>query len=121
MSSTREIGIEDFATVRPSGTVIDVREPREYAVGHVCGAVLIPMGQLTARMKELDRSRPVYVICATGNRSLAMADLLHRAGFDAWSVAGGTNAWVRSTVPSKETSDERRPPHHRPDRDSHPG
>ena len=99
MSSTREIGIEDFATVRPSGTVIDVREPREYAVGHVCGAVLIPMGQLTARMEELDRSRPVYVICATGNRSLAMADLLHRAGFDAWSVAGGTNAWVRSDRP----------------------
>ena len=99
MSGRPEIDMEDFAAIRQSGTLIDVREPVEYAAGHVSGAVLVPMGQLTARMKELDRSRPVYLICATGNRSLAMADLLRRTGFDAWSVAGGTNAWVRSNRP----------------------
>jgi rhodanese-related sulfurtransferase len=99
MSLTREISIEDFAATRSTDPLIDVRERTEYATGHLSGAVLIPMGQLTSRMKELDRSRPVYVICATGNRSLAMADLLHREGFDAWSVAGGTSAWARSGRP----------------------
>jgi rhodanese-related sulfurtransferase len=39
---------------------------------------------------------PVYVICATGNRSLTAADFLARAGVDAWSVAGGTAGWQRA-------------------------
>jgi rhodanese-related sulfurtransferase len=96
MSNSREIDIEQFAAANPPGTVVDVRERTEFASGHVPGARLIPMGHLTARMQELDRTRPVYVICATGNRSLATTDLLRGAGFDAYSVAGGTVAWVRS-------------------------
>ncbi len=99
MRSTPEIDLEAFAAARPSGTVVDVRERHEYAAGHVGGALLIPMGQLSARVHELDRSRPVYVICATGNRSLAMTELLRTRGFDAWSVTGGTNAWGGSGRP----------------------
>jgi rhodanese-related sulfurtransferase len=99
MRSTPEIDIERFAAACPSGTVVDVRERHEYAVGHVGGALLIPTGQLANRVDELDRARPVYVICATGNRSLAMTDLLRTFGFDAWSVAGGTTAWARSGRP----------------------
>jgi rhodanese-related sulfurtransferase len=99
MSSTPEIDIEAFATARPVGTVVDVRERHEYANGHVAGALLIPMGQVANRMHELDQSKPVYVICATGNRSLAMTDLLRVFGFDAWSVTGGTAAWARSGRP----------------------
>ena len=41
----------------------------------------------------------MFVICATGNRSLAMTDLLRASGFDAWSVTGGTTAWARSGRP----------------------
>jgi rhodanese-related sulfurtransferase len=96
MSGTPEIDIEQFAAVRSEGTVVDVREPYEYVAGHVDGALLVPMGQLAARLHEIDRNRPVYVICATGNRSLAMTDLLLARGFRAWSVAGGTSAWARS-------------------------
>jgi rhodanese-related sulfurtransferase len=57
------------------------------------------MGQLSSRLGELDRSRPVYLVCASGNRSGAMASLLHQNGFDAVNVAGGTNAWVQSGRP----------------------
>ena len=64
--------------------------------GHVPGAVLVPMGQLASRLDELDRSARVHVICASGNRSKAMADLLVAQGFDAVSVSGGTSAWIRS-------------------------
>jgi len=92
--------IDELATARADGAVlVDVREPREYVAGHVPGARLIPMGQLASRAAELDPTRPVYVICASGNRSRAMADLLVGLGFDARSVDGGTTAWHRSGRP----------------------
>ena len=94
-----EIDVEQLAVARPSGVVLDVRERAEFVGGHVPGAVLVPMGQLPAHMVELDRERDIYVICASGNRSSAMTDLLRAAGFDAVSVAGGTNAWVESGRP----------------------
>ncbi len=92
--------LDQFAAAHADGaTVIDVREPGEYVAGHVPGAVLMPMGQLPSRTHELDQTRPVYVICATGNRSGAMAAYLGRAGFDARNVAGGTSAWVAAGRP----------------------
>jgi rhodanese-related sulfurtransferase len=95
-----EVNIEQFAAAHADGaSVIDVREPMEYVGGHVPGAVLVPMGQLPSRTTELERSRPVYVICATGNRSGAMTDYLRQVGFDAYSVAGGTSAWLSSGRP----------------------
>ena len=60
------------------------------------GAVLVPMGQLASRLDEIDRSTPASTsICASGNRSKAMTDLLVASGFDAVSVAGGTRALAR--------------------------
>jgi len=95
-----EVSLDAFASAHADGAaVIDVREPGEYVGGHVPGAVLMPMGQLPSRKDELDRSRTVYVICASGNRSGAMTDYLVRAGFDAISVAGGTSAWTASGRP----------------------
>lgn len=97
--STPEIALETFAADQDAGVTVDVRERAEYAEGHVPGAVLMPMGQLASRLDELDRSQPVYVICASGNRSKAMTDVLRGAGFDAVSVAGGTCAWIASGRP----------------------
>lgn len=95
-----EVSLEHFIAAHADGaTVIDVREPAEYVGGHVPGATSVPMGRLPSRTGELDRTRPVYVICATGGRSGAMAAYLDRAGFDARSVAGGTPGWVRSGRP----------------------
>lgn len=95
-----EVSLEAFAVAHADGaTVIDVREPGEYVGGHVPGAVLMPMGQLPSRTSELDPSRTVYVICASGNRSGAMTDYLVHAGFDALSVAGGTSAWASAGRP----------------------
>ena len=93
---TPEISIEDYAAERERGVTVDVREPAEYAQAHVPGALLMPMGQLSSRIGELERSTRVHVICATGNRSKAMADLLLASGLDAASVSGGTLGWIRS-------------------------
>jgi rhodanese-related sulfurtransferase len=98
--NTPEIDIDQLArSAEQQAAVIDVREPGEYVAGHVPGATPVPMGQLPSRLGELDRSRPVYVVCASGNRSAAMTDLLVANGFDAYSVAGGTAAWARSGRP----------------------
>jgi len=74
--------------------IVDVREPWEYQQGHVPGALLIPLGQLSMRVNELNPERPVAVICATGNRSQSAAALLGQKGFKTiYNVTGGTSAW----------------------------
>lgn len=96
----REITLTDFVPAQArGGRVLDVREPGEYLAGHVPGAELVPMGQVASRLGELPRGVPLYLICATGNRSLAMTAFLIRAGFEAYSVAGGTQAWARAGHP----------------------
>ncbi len=87
------------AALDRDGIVVDVREPAEFREGHVPGATNIPMGQLTARLGEINPNRAVHVVCASGNRSSAMADVLTANGFDAVNVAGGTSAWIRSGRP----------------------
>jgi len=77
--------------------VVDVREPWEYQQGHVPGAVLIPLGQLSSRVNELDPEHPVAVICASGSRSQSAAALLGQKGFKTvYNILGGTGAWMYS-------------------------
>jgi rhodanese-related sulfurtransferase len=93
----REIDIDQAAAeIERGAKLVDVREPAEYREGHVPGAVNVPMSQLSGRLGEIQRDRPVYVVCASGNRSSAMTDVLAAAGFDAVNVGGGTAAWIRS-------------------------
>ena len=96
-----EVDILTFARARSDGdaVVIDVRQPSEYAGGHVPGARLIPLASLPTAVHEIPRGRPVYVICASGGRSLAAARALVGAGIDAVSVAGGTQAWMAAGNP----------------------
>lgn len=90
-----EISAEDFPEVHAAGaTVIDVREPMEYRAGHVPGAELVPMRSVADKADSLPTDSPVYVICATGNRSKSMTELLRGKGIEAYSVAGGTSAWA---------------------------
>ena len=96
----RETTVDQLAAALDQGApLVDVREPAEFREGHVPGATNIPVGQLTARLGEIDPIRPVHVVCASGNRSSAMADVLTANGFDAINVAGGTSAWIRSGRP----------------------
>lgn len=98
-AGTLEIDLDAFAARPPGSPVIDVHEPAEYLAGHVPDAVLIPLGELGARIGQVPQGRTVSVICASGNRSLRAAEALVTAGYDAVSVAGGTSAWARSGRP----------------------
>ena len=74
--------------------LIDVREPYEFAGGHVKGAVNVPLGQLPSKLDKFDPSAETYVICQSGHRSATAVGMMKRAGFEhAYSVKGGTSAW----------------------------
>jgi thioredoxin 1 len=90
-----EVDLDTFAAAYAGGaTLLDVRNPDEYEEKHVPGAVLIPLGELAARVEEIPSGDPLYVICAAGGRSLTAAKALAEAGYPAVSVAGGTNGWA---------------------------
>ena len=74
--------------------LIDVREPDEYAAGHIPGMTLIPMGEVASRLTELPRDKEIIVTCRTGNRSSQIADLLREQGFtNVHNMTGGIVAW----------------------------
>lgn len=91
----RTVDIPTFAAAYADGaTVIDVREPDEYAAGHVPGARLIPMGEIHQQLDSIPASGDVYLICRSGNRSGQVAEALAPHGFDFINVLGGTMEWI---------------------------
>ncbi len=80
--------------------VIDVRQASEYEAGHVDGAWHIGAGELTGRLAELPRDRPIATICAAGYRASVAASLLDAAGFTNVSpVVGGVDTWSAQGLP----------------------
>jgi rhodanese-related sulfurtransferase len=81
-------------------TLIDVREYAEYAGGRVRGARLVPLGDLATRAREIDREKPVYLICRTGRRSSEAQRELCALGFaEVVNVKGGLMAWQEAGYP----------------------
>lgn len=79
-------------------TVIDVREPAEYAFGHIPGTISIPLGDLEASSNILDPSSTIYCICRTGNRSDMACQLLAEKGFTSvYNVVPGMSEWTGAT------------------------
>lgn len=76
--------------------ILDVREPAEFngPLGHINAARLIPLGELTRRAEEIDRSRPVVTVCRAGGRSAQAVVILQKTGFkDLANLAGGMLRW----------------------------
>jgi rhodanese-related sulfurtransferase len=69
-------------------------------VGHIDGAVLIPLGELQSRLSEIPTDRDILIICRSGNRSTQARGILRAAGFKRTvSIIGGMNAWIASGLP----------------------
>ena len=83
-----------------NAVVLDVREPEEYASGHVPDALHIPQCQLADRLAEVPRDRDVLVVCRSGSRSLRCAWFLKQAGYErVTNLRGGTLGWMDAGLP----------------------
>ena len=99
---TDEADVADAAAAMDGGgaVLVDVREDDEWRGGHARGARHIPLGDLPKRLDELPRDTPIYLICASGNRSGKAAAFLQQNGYERpINVRGGTAAWKRAGLP----------------------
>lgn len=100
-ASVRQITVHDLASwreERPELVVVDVREPFEWAEGHIDRAMHLPMREAVRRAAELPAGRPKAVVCAGGLRSSTTISALARAGIEGpwYNVAGGMTAWQKA-------------------------
>jgi rhodanese-related sulfurtransferase len=96
MDNVREISVQDLPA---DAVILDVREPEEWAAGHVDGATHVPLGEVPQRLGELPDADPLYVICRSGNRSGRAVAWLGQQGIETVNVAGGMRAWAAAGRP----------------------
>ena len=93
----------DVATAREmwraGDTVIDVRTPDEYAIGHIAGALNVPIDTLPKAAESLPLG-PILTACSLGGRAARAAELLALAGRTAFTIEGGTKAWQAAGLPT---------------------
>jgi len=104
LGSNREITPAELRDKLHDGgkvVLLDVREPHEWAISHLEGALLIPQGDLPTRMSELNTADEIVLLCRSGERSALALNLLHDAGFRRLkNLVGGVNAWARTIDPT---------------------
>jgi rhodanese-related sulfurtransferase len=89
------------AETDPAPVLLDVREAWELAIARVDEAVHIPMGEIPARIGELEHERDIVVLCHSGGRSGQVARYLEQQGYTrVWNLAGGILAWADQLDPS---------------------
>ncbi len=92
---------------KPAPILIDVRQPEEFRQGHISGAKLIPLGELSRRIKELPTNREIICVCRSGNRSARAARQLVAAGYQTSNLKGGMLNWSRQGLPVQRGSMKR--------------
>jgi len=97
-----DVSVAEALALREAGAfILDVRQPDEWAAGHIPDATLIPLGDLPARIAEVPKDRQVVVVCRSGNRSAQGRDILLGAGRPSvTSMAGGMNDWAAAGYPT---------------------
>ena len=79
--------------------LVDCREQYEWDAGRVEGAIFIPLNQIMAGGGDLDQSKPVVVVCRSGNRSELATMMLQARGYDAHNLEGGMEGWQAEGLP----------------------
>lgn len=91
--TAREISVQDLAALGVSASVIDVREPAEWAQGHIGHATLVPLATVPGNLERFDGD-PTYVVCNSGGRSAQACEFLGTQGRNVVNVTGGMVAWA---------------------------
>jgi rhodanese-related sulfurtransferase len=90
-----------LAVNREGAQLVDIREPNDYKTAHIAGAINIPLAQLTESTSRLDKTKPVVVICATGQRALTAVTTLQQQGYPQVAILdGGMATWRREALPT---------------------
>jgi rhodanese-related sulfurtransferase len=85
-----DMPLADWARLGVDDTgVVDVRDPDEFAAGHVPGAVNVPLGELRRRQRELPRDRPLALCCGVGQRAYYAVRFLAQHGYAVANLSGG--------------------------------
>jgi len=98
MMTVREISLDELRSRDGGAVVLDVRSPDEFAQGHVPGAVNLPLDDLPQAAPRF-AGQDVVTVCQAGGRSAMAAQVLDAAGARAWSLTGGTQAWLQAGHP----------------------
>jgi rhodanese-related sulfurtransferase len=80
-----------------------VREPHEYDISRIAGSILIPKDTLASKLSELDDAKTYVMQCKSGARSRESTELMRGAGFKAYNLFGGINAYARQVDDSIPT------------------
>lgn len=96
--STQELN--DLFSKKSDFTLLDVRENEEIAIAKIQSSTHIPMGQIVDRIDEIDKNKPVIVMCHSGGRSARVCGYLEDNGYDATNLSGGINSWSINIDPS---------------------
>ena len=95
--SVQQVDVSDVPTTFDDSVVLlDVREDDEWQRGHAAGAQHIPMGEVPARLAEIDPGATLFVVCHLGGRSMRVAQYLAQNGYEPLNVSGGMQAWVEA-------------------------
>lgn len=80
----------------PNVVLLDCREPMETNLGYIPGAILIPLGDMEARVESMvSKDKTVVVYCRSGNRSIFGADIMQQKGYaNVTSMSSGIRGWV---------------------------
>jgi rhodanese-related sulfurtransferase len=87
---------------RERAVVVDVREPEEFAAGHVTGAKNVPLNQLEEKLTAAVKNKtvPLLLVCATGARAQRAVAIAKKLGYEqAQAVAGGLKSWKEANLP----------------------
>jgi NADPH-dependent 2,4-dienoyl-CoA reductase/sulfur reductase-like enzyme/peroxiredoxin family protein/rhodanese-related sulfurtransferase/TusA-related sulfurtransferase len=94
-----------YSETLPEGAMLlDVREPEEFELGTIPGAVNIPLGQLRGRLGELDKSRKIAAFCRVGLRGYLASRILKQHGFDCANLSGGILTWEAMNFKPRNTA-----------------
>lgn len=83
-----------MAGKKESLLIVDVREPHEYAEGHILGSILVPLGDVAAHIDRFPKDKTILFVCRSGRRSLEAANLFLENGYtEVFNYQGGMLAW----------------------------
>lgn len=89
---------EKLLTETSDVNLLDVRGREAFQIGHIAGAVNVPIDELQAIIKDLDETEDYYIVCYSGNSSAMVGEFLTRNGFKAINVQGGMNDFNGPTI-----------------------